>query len=353
MRNDQSPLCSGWAGVFLFSVLAVHLAACTSRPEMPTDVPSSSPTAVDETPVGMPPEGSTATAETSVGVVSSEVVYPETGAPTPHPTSFHPGTPDPSEQTAIDRIVPGARPRAAIEKHFNALPIAPDDPSRVRANVVFLDPRIYEQSFPKQLWYVLRFPQWPVSISPPAGLASNNLLIYTPDKPLRTISDSQQLQAYFQTNAHPPGTADGAATILKVWLSLSAELAQDGMFEFSVPIVESSTPSSTGGFAARGRINVVAKSGDLGAMSGQVLVDVNGKVLSATVESTLQSGMRPICQATKLLDPDPIVRKMAERDLLVMGRSAQAYLFMQREQATPALRDRIDHIWRQIVAEGR
>ena len=63
--------------------------------------------------------------------------------------------------------------------------------------------------------------------------------------------------------------------------------------------------------------------------------------------------MRPICQATKLLDADPLVRRMAERDLLVMGSVAQDYLIQQRLKATPELQREMDQIWERIVEEGR
>jgi multimeric flavodoxin WrbA len=63
--------------------------------------------------------------------------------------------------------------------------------------------------------------------------------------------------------------------------------------------------------------------------------------------------MRPICQSTKLLDPDPIVRKMAEQDILIMGSPAKEYLDWQRTQVSPELRQAIDRIWQRIIKEGR
>jgi hypothetical protein len=60
--------------------------------------------------------------------------------------------------------------------------------------------------------------------------------------------------------------------------------------------------------------------------------------------------MRPICQATKLLDPDPIVRKMAEQDLLIMGAAARDYLLEQRAKAGPELQAAIDRIWERMLA---
>jgi len=67
----------------------------------------------------------------------------------------------------------------------------------------------------------------------------------------------------------------------------------------------------------------------------------------------IKRGIRPICQATKLLDPDLIVRGMAEQAILVMGRAAKEYLAEQRESASPELRDAIDRIWHKIVSEDR
>lgn len=62
--------------------------------------------------------------------------------------------------------------------------------------------------------------------------------------------------------------------------------------------------------------------------------------------------MRPICQATKLLDADPIVRKMAERSIQIMGRAARGYLEEQRAQAAPDLQQAIDRMWQRILEEG-
>jgi hypothetical protein len=67
----------------------------------------------------------------------------------------------------------------------------------------------------------------------------------------------------------------------------------------------------------------------------------------------LKPGPRPICQATKLLDADPVVRRMAEQDLLVMGRAARPYLDEQRAKAAPELQKAIDRVWERICADDR
>jgi hypothetical protein len=70
-------------------------------------------------------------------------------------------------------------------------------------------------------------------------------------------------------------------------------------------------------------------------------------------KSAVRPGIRPVCQATKLLDHDPIVRRMAEQDLLVMGRAAKPYLDQIRATATPKLQQAIDRVWQRILNEGR
>ena len=68
-------------------------------------------------------------------------------------------------------------------------------------------------------------------------------------------------------------------------------------------------------------------------------------------EAKIRPGPRPICQATKLLDADQIVRRMAEQDLLYMGRAAHEYLMQQRAQAAPDLQQAIDRLWQRILAQ--
>jgi hypothetical protein len=78
-----------------------------------------------------------------------------------------------------------------------------------------------------------------------------------------------------------------------------------------------------------------------------------GSLVNVNERSALKPGVRPICQATKLLDRDPIVRRMAEQDLLVMGRAAKPYLDQVRATAPVKLQRAIDHIWQRILEEGR
>jgi hypothetical protein len=53
------------------------------------------------------------------------------------------------------------------------------------------------------------------------------------------------------------------------------------------------------------------------------------------------------------LDADPVVRRMAEQDILVMGKSAKDYLDEQRTKAKPDLKAAIDSIWRRVLDDDR
>ena len=84
-----------------------------------------------------------------------------------------------------------------------------------------------------------------------------------------------------------------------------------------------------------------------------MILGAAGSFVNVLEKSAIRAGVRPICQATKLLDPDPIVRRMSEQDLLVMGRAAKPYLDQIRATARPQLRQAIDRIWQRILTEGR
>ena len=75
--------------------------------------------------------------------------------------------------------------------------------------------------------------------------------------------------------------------------------------------------------------------------------------MTATETASLTRGIRPRCQATRLLDPEPIVRAMAAHDLLVMGKAVREYLDERRATAGPALLGAIDQLWQRILAEDR
>ena len=138
---------------------------------------------------------------------------------------------------------------------------------------------------------------------------------------------------------------DAAST----WLRFSEELKQDLFYTFSSPDVSYTSRDDL--TILRARVSVAA-GGD-GNIDVLMTLGAAGSLVNVLEKSALRPGVRPICQATKLLDRDRIVRRMAEQDLLVMGRAAKPYLDQVRATARPKLRQAIDRTWQRILNEGR
>jgi hypothetical protein len=202
-------------------------------------------------------------------------------------------------------------------------------------------------------FYAVRFRQYPVALAPPEPLKANNLFVLKPYGSVEHIADTEKLKDFFAALA-PVKTEVEARDAAAAWLQLAQELYQDGFFHFSIP--EDSIQVAAlkdGGLEVSGKAMVNPQGGNSGQIIVALTFDPAGALKKVSESAQLRGGVRPICQATKLLDPDPIVRGMAEQDLLVMGEAAKEYLDEQRAKASPQLRDAVDKIWRRIVAEGR
>jgi hypothetical protein len=208
--------------------------------------------------------------------------------------------------------------------------------------------------FPRSSVFVLRFRMFPVARLPQPPLTANNIFIVSGQQ-TQLITDAAALQRFFTGELPRIESGAAAESAAQAWLRLVQELHQDGFFRFgeptiSGPVMTRDQPPSN--IRITGTLPVTPNNGDMGQIA-TTLVFERGKLSSASDKVDLKQGIRPICQATKLLDPDPIVRGMAEQSILVMGRAARAYLDEQRALATPELQQAIDRIWNRIVAEGR
>jgi hypothetical protein len=132
------------------------------------------------------------------------------------------------------------------------------------------------------------------------------------------------------------------------WLRLSYVFSQDGFYTFGDPDVRVTT-FADGSIEVIGGVLVTA--GGKGQVRATLDFDSNGGLKDVSEDRRVCPGVRPICQATKLLDPDPLVRRMAEQDILVMGTAAKGYLDEQRAKANPELQKAIDRIWKRIMDE--
>jgi hypothetical protein len=204
-------------------------------------------------------------------------------------------------------------------------------------------------SFPDVAFVAVHFREWPLAVIAPDGFASRNLAIVHADDSVTILTAGDDLKAYFFDQLAAVENADDAEDAACAWLRLSQEFTQDQYYVFLDPIVQ--VRNTDTGFHARGQVGV--DSGGTGKIHVRMIFDINGDLDTITQTSSVRPGVRPICQATMLLHSDPLVRRMAEQDIVVMGSAAKGYLDEQRAKASPELRKEIDRVWKRIVDEGR
>jgi len=189
---------------------------------------------------------------------------------------------------------------------------------------------------------------------PPAQLSASNLFVLKPGGSVDGLRDAADLETFFRAMLGPTRTEGEAKDAVVAWLRLTQEFQQDGFFQFSIaPDAVQVTAPGARALQVRGRAVVDPRSGNMGEIDAALAFDAAGKLVDVSETVKLKRGVRPICQATKLLDPDPVVRRMAEQDLLVMGKATGDYLAGQRARADRQLQNAIDRIWKRILAEDR
>lgn len=206
------------------------------------------------------------------------------------------------------------------------------------------------RTFPNFSFFGVIFRQYPVAVQcPPATDLKCANLFYVRGDQVDFVSTIEDLRFFFAKNLGPAPTQDAATDAVSAWLRFSEELKQDLFYTFSAPDVLYTRREDL--ILLRAHVSVAA--GGIGSIDVVMTLGAAGSLVNILEKGALSPGIRPICQATKLLDDDPIVRRMAEQDLLVMGRAARPYLDQVRATAQPKLRQAIDRIWQRILNEGR
>jgi hypothetical protein len=206
------------------------------------------------------------------------------------------------------------------------------------------------RTFPNFSFFGVIFRQSPIAVQcPPTSDLKCANLFFVQSSQVHFVSAIEDLKFFFAADLGPAPTQDTATDAARTWLRFSEELKQDLFYTFS-PASVSYTPRADLTLL-RAHASVVA-GGD-GNIDVVMTLGTAGSLVNVLEKSALRPGVRPICQATKLLDRDPIVRRMAEQDLLVMGRAAKPYLVQIRARARPKLQQAIDRIWQRILTGDR
>jgi len=203
------------------------------------------------------------------------------------------------------------------------------------------------RALPGHAFFAVLFRQFPVARMAPEGLKSANVFAVGRDGKVAVISAPAALEKWFKANLPAPSNETGLKDAARAFLRLDQDLHQDGFFKFRLEDDSTKVTKEKEGRVAYAK--AVVMSGGNGTVEVKLTFNAEGKLLKAVETAKLRPGPRPICQATKLLDADPIVKGMAEQALLSMGRAAKPYLDEQRAKATPQLKKAIDRMWRRIV----
>ena len=232
---------------------------------------------------------------------------------------------------------------AAVRKHIDGLPNG-----KGAGEVTLQTNAAVKNLFPDHQLVIVRFRLFPVARIMPEGLRASNIYAVTKDGKLEHVKDVKTLEKFFRANHPVVKSEKDAKAVLSAWLTLTPEFHQDGMFKFEVLEKEFSLEVKV--LKVSGRATVMG--GGNGELKAVLEIDKDGKLAKVEETAKIRAGPRPICQATKLLDADPLVRRICEQDLLIMGLSARDYLMEQRDRSSPELRDAIDRLWRQIEKNG-
>jgi hypothetical protein len=195
------------------------------------------------------------------------------------------------------------------------------------------------------------FRQFQIAEAPPEGLKSSNVFVAGPDGKVTVITSAKELDEFFRAALPAAKDEKQMKAAALAWLRLVEQLYQDGFYTFETVSEATKVGDDKDGKKVAARA-VVMKGGN-GDINVELFFDAAGKLTKATETGTVKPGARPKCHATKLLDPDPVIRAIVEQDLLIMGRAAKPYLDEQRAKAAPELQKAIDKIWERIEKEDR
>jgi hypothetical protein len=226
--------------------------------------------------------------------------------------------------------------------------VVKDELEKVKADTnlaVQIKDEALARTFPGQTFFAVIFRQFPVARLAPAPLKSSNIYAVDGDGKVVLINSIDSLKTFFNKGRFG-AKADAKKDVVRSYLRLVQELHQDGFYKFKTE----DDSLKVEGDKASGKVMIT------GGGNGDISVAItfaDGSIASIQGESKIARGIRPRCQATLLLDVNPLVREIVEQDLQVMGRAALPYLADQHAKASPELKKAIERVRKQILASDR
>jgi hypothetical protein len=251
-------------------------------------------------------------------------------------------------EAVINQFALGFDPQAAIDKW------AGKTAYDIHGAPAWLQPKPMKDDnltrlFPDFVFHWLNFPSFPMGMTAPAPYKQNNLFAIDRKGAPEDLTAKDELEGWFRKHLAAVKDEAAAKTVMRAWMACTQLLVTDGGFHFILPEDALVAEKTDKGLKVSGRLDVAPNNGDRGSVSVALTFDADGKLGPVSQESTLKAGMRPICQSTKLLDPDPLVRRMAEDCLTIMGTDAFEYMMNQRARSSPELQQAIDRIMQKII----
>jgi hypothetical protein len=246
--------------------------------------------------------------------------------PPPSP-SQRDATPDAAPPAPRDTSGDAARVKAFVDARGGAVPFTTQ---LVTAELGAL--------WPAWTFWSVYYDRWPVATAPAKGLQYANVLVVDDGGEVHIMHELGHLDAVFAARFNgeriDSSVAERAA---RAYLWLVTALFADGFYAFEI-VEAAGTPE-------QGTARALATAGGNGELS--VTLRFPGSFKAELVKK-LVMGPRPRCHATKLLDPDPIVRQIVRDDLHTMGCAARRYLETQRDLAAPPLRREIESLLSEV-----
>jgi hypothetical protein len=222
-------------------------------------------------------------------------------------------------------------------------------------NIQHIDNEAAEYILPGYTFFIIYLIQFPIAMAEPdEQLGTHSIVAIDEEAGVYHIPDEDHLQTFYLQHQVVILTAEERILGIKAWLGLSQEFKNDGYYTFNISDDDITMEQLFGDYV-EWRVTGISRviSGGEGLITADAILGIDGMLAIVNEEYELIAGVRPICQSSKLLDSDPVVRKMAEQDLLAMGYSAEQYLISRRATASPEIKEAIDRIWERIIEQEK